>query len=614
MKKSLFTLLTLAITFAFFGVVDTTTVSAAERISCPFSSSANTTVVEFGSNAMLLSNTASNHETAKVSVNLPAGDYDVTLVAWDDHSGHGGQGQTLEQYYLKLFDGSTFVQTVGTSADIPENQDSVTSVATLSRIFPGSLQSGLSYITIPNNISSISARHTHVGAGNYQSVYPICAKFVKRSTPVTHSNLSATCSVSDSSLKPGESTTYTAHPTGGNGSYTYQWLDDVLGSNKTEVETYQAEGTYYGRVKVTSGDGQTYTASCPDVKVTDIPVVALEGYCSASDSYVQTGETVTFTAYPSGGTAPYTYEWLSVVSGSGKSVFRSFNSEGSYVAQVRMKDSLGQTLTVPCSTVVVEDDTPPPSYNLNVSCSVNDTSVDEGDIVTFRAHASGGNGPYTYRWSGDITGDDEEETVRFNRDGRYYATVKVTDADGRTETDECPYVTVDDDDDDRDRLRVSCDVSDTRIRVGDSVTFTADVDGGDSPYDYDWRGDINGNDRRETVRFNRAGRYDVTIRVEDDDNNRDSDSCRTVVVEDNYGNVLGASTYTPPTPTVQSVFLNQIPTTGPEDAVKTFLYIFGILVWSTIVVYFVRRNKVQKTNANRIAAFKLQNMKDKGIA
>ena len=92
----------------------------------------------------------------------------------------------------------------------------------------------------------------------------------------------------------------------------------------------------------------------------------------------------------------------------------------------------------------------------------------------------------------------------------------------------------DDDDDDNgnnDDLRVTCRVDDTRIEEGDIVTYEVIIRGGNSPFDIEWDGDIDGDDQRERVRYNREGRYEVRVTVEDDDGHRDSDTCDDVIVD-----------------------------------------------------------------------------------
>ena len=97
----------------------------------------------------------------------------------------------------------------------------------------------------------------------------------------------------------------------------------------------------------------------------------------------------------------------------------------------------------------------------------------------------------------------------------------------RTDNNEWPY-----DGGSSSNLRVSCDVSDTSVEEGDRVTFEADVSGGYPPYDYEWNGDIDGDDDTERVRFDDNGRYDVEVTVTDSRGNEDSDDCSTVRVGD----------------------------------------------------------------------------------
>lgn len=703
MKKILYGFVAIMLVFTASGFSVEKAFAVTERISCPYTSGGNTTVVNFGEEAVLISNLPNGHETAKYPVSLTAGDYDVTLVAWDNHSDKGGQNQTLERYFVKLFKGSSNFQNVGTTVDIPDSQDSVSTIATESQTFPNAVQTGLGHITIADSVTSISARHAHVGAGNHQSLSPICVKFTKRTT-TPNPDLSVTCSISDTSIRVGETTTFTANATGGNGTYSYLWTGAANGTSRVETETFNTVGSFNSWVRVTSG-GETATADCAAVVVEEDPRVALEGYCSVSDQSVRTGENVTFTAHAEGN-APYTYTWLNVVDGTGINKTRNFSAEGSYTARVRIDDSRGETLTVSCPVVVVDNDdtnpdltgscsvsdtrvrigesvtftanangTAPYTYtwldvvsgsdrtesrsfssegsytarvrindhanksltvtcpvlvvdeddsnnNFSVSCRVSDTRIDEGDTVRFSVDVNGGDSPYTYDWRGDIDGDESVESVRFNREGEYDVTVRVEDEDGRVATDSCDTIVVDEEsnnNNNNDDLEVQCKVSDTRVEVGDTVTYTADVDGGESPYEYRWSGDVSGDDRRESVRFNRPGRYTADVRVEDDENDRDTDSCPTVVVEDRGSNVLGASTiFTPQNPTgqvasVNTVFLGQIPVTGAEDVTTMLLYLFGLIVWSVIVVYFIIRNKNRKNISNKIEDFKLSNMKQKGL-
>ncbi|MDP3881075.1 MAG: Ig domain-containing protein [bacterium] len=84
-------------------------------------------------------------------------------------------------------------------------------------------------------------------------------------------------------------------------------------------------------------------------------------------------------------------------------------------------------------------------------------------------------------------------------------------------------------------LRVSCEVSETRIDAGDRVTYEVEISGGRAPYDIEWEGDhrdVDGeDDDRFSVRYDREGRFEAEVTVRDANGNRDSDQCRDVRVE-----------------------------------------------------------------------------------
>jgi len=74
--------------------------------------------------------------------------------------------------------------------------------------------------------------------------------------------LSATCSVSPASTTKGSLVTWTANPTGGDGTYTYLWNGENISGRITKIATtsYSTVGTKNATVKVTSGT-QTVTSS-----------------------------------------------------------------------------------------------------------------------------------------------------------------------------------------------------------------------------------------------------------------------------------------------------------------------------------------------------------------
>jgi len=65
------------------------------------------------------------------------------------------------------------------------------------------------------------------------------------------------------------------------------------------------------------------------------------------------GSTVTFSAVESGGTAPYYYSWSGEVSGTSKSVSKTFSTTGEKTTTVRITDALGRTASGTCNTNVL---------------------------------------------------------------------------------------------------------------------------------------------------------------------------------------------------------------------------------------------------------------------
>lgn len=217
-----------------------------------------------------------------------------------------------------------------------------------------------------------------------------------------------------------------------------------------------------------------------------------------------------------------------------------------------------------------------------------------------------------------VNTDNSDRSVRTN-----YTYTDNSEIDNSVRISSGRHIAYDDDDnddnDDNDDLNVICRVSDTSIEEGDTVRFTADISGGDSPYEYDWRGDIDGDDRVESFRFNREGRYEVEIRVTDDDGNTDTDDCPVVVVDDednddddddNNVNLITTTTNNPPTgnlASLNSVFLSQVPYTGSKETLTIIGYVATIFVWSVLVVYFLARRKSKMLKSSIIDSFKKGN-------
>ncbi|MEF8847277.1 MAG: hypothetical protein V5A57_02530 [Candidatus Paceibacterota bacterium] len=74
-------------------------------------------------------------------------------------------------------------------------------------------------------------------------------------------NLSVSCTASPDPADTGNPITFSSSPSGGSGSYSYQWSGDCTGTSKNCNKTFSSEGTYGATVQVTS-DGNSVSNSC----------------------------------------------------------------------------------------------------------------------------------------------------------------------------------------------------------------------------------------------------------------------------------------------------------------------------------------------------------------
>ncbi len=157
--------------------------------------------------------------------------------------------------------------------------------------------------------------------------------------------------------------------------------------------------------------------------------------------------------------------------------------------------------------------------------------------VYFDGDVSGGEPPFTYKWTFDdgrsSTSKDPTHTYRYS--GTYTVTFRVTDDEGYTDRDTVTVRVYRDGFDD-DRPTAYASASPTSGDEPLTVYFTGEVDGGDWPYDYRWTfGDGSSSSSRVPVHTYRyPGTYTATFRVTDDDGDTDTDSVTIRVYGEGY--------------------------------------------------------------------------------
>ena len=205
---------------------------------------------------------------------------------------------------------------------------------------------------------------------------------------------SVAASVDHDLAAPGTVLTFSASPSGGDGSFSYEWTfdDGSSGSGAPATHAYTAAGSYQATVTATDGNGGTASSST-SVTISNIGVTAGVSPTSGDATTV-----FTFTASASGGSgSPYSFSWAygDGTTGTGSPASHSYSAGGIYSPAVTATDSLGGTKVTQTQTVSV---TAPPAP-LGASVSAPRQAADVGQSVSFTCSATGGAAPYSYGWT-----------------------------------------------------------------------------------------------------------------------------------------------------------------------------------------------------------------------
>jgi gliding motility-associated-like protein len=215
---------------------------------------------------------------------------------------------------------------------------------------------------------------------------------------ITTTAIDANCNQADGSA--------TATATGGTGAFTYNWLPAGTGSAINNV----IAGTYTVIATDANGCADTTTVVIGNLNGVNATLAASANIScfGGADGSIDIDAT--------GGTGPYTYNWLPNVSASD---LASGIPAGSY--QITVTDANG------CTSVVNVTLTQPPA--LSITATVTPSVVCEGTPVTLSATPTGGTPAYTVTWNpGNLSGNNQ--TITPTQSGAY--TADVTDANGCT--------------------------------------------------------------------------------------------------------------------------------------------------------------------------------------
>jgi gliding motility-associated-like protein len=312
---------------------------------------------------------------------------------------------------------------------------------------------------------------------------------------------------------------------------------DILGSATNGVDyssiadsIYFASGNDSAQITIsTLADGlvegteeltiNVYTISpCGDTLVTSGTLYIIEDYnynvLAANDTIFSCPiDSVLISATASGGVAPYTYQWNNGLNGS--PLYVSPTQESSYI--VTAYDACNVASIT--DTITIFFALPDP-----LIANMNDTSLCGSNFILLDANTTGGALPISYLWS---TGSTSETSLVSPTTTTVYS-VTMTDTCG-TIVSENVTVNVSDN-----SLNLSLTTPDIHC-IGDNLTLTPEVTGGNPPLQFNWTGNglltTDPSNGVLTVVTPTSGDYSLTV----------SDACNQQAYSSSFIDVIGCS-------------------------------------------------------------------------
>jgi hypothetical protein len=251
--------------------------------------------------------------------------------------------------------------------------------------------------------------------------------------------------------------------------------------------------------------------------------------------------------------------------------------------------------TNPTGNAVVHN---PQHQYINVYCTITPSNPRVGQAVTATAYATGGIGNYTYTWSGDInTVSGPSTTFTSYTTGTKNITVTVRSGQ-EIMTRSCDVTFVNDNQNNND-ISAVCFANPTNATVNQVVTWTVNVNGGNSGfgYTYNWSGTdgLNGFNQFTSRQYTYAGVKNAFVTV--------TGNGRTVTANcsTNVNNFAGASftggssvnltpNITTGTP-VSGVFLGDLPATGLSLGFVEYMVGFMTIILAIVFTFIYQARK-----------------------
>jgi len=321
-----------------------------------------------------------NYTTQTVN-NLAAGTYNVTVTAT------GGCTSTASTFVNSSIGITTTAN--GNTTTCGQNNGSITATPTGG--------SGYSYLWMPGNYTTQTVNN--LAAGTYSVTVTATGGCAATASAIVNSStaITAMTSVTHESCNNCNDGLASVTPSGGSG-YTYLWSN----GGSSQAITGLVPGTY--TVTVTSG-GCSTTASAV-VNSFGCPTINLTTTITKAVCFGQNGTAI---VSPSGGAAPYTFQW----SNNGTTAMITA-AAGIYTVLVTDKNGCANSTSV----TITE-----PSQILATVTSTSESCTGDCDGTAIIS-TSGGTAPYAFLWASGNTSD----TMVALCPGEYFAT--ISDAHG----------------------------------------------------------------------------------------------------------------------------------------------------------------------------------------
>ncbi len=211
---------------------------------------------------------------------------------------------------------------------------------------------------------------------------------------------------------------------------TYSWagVDGKSGTGRILNTSYATAGVKTIIASITSGSKTIRRQRSVNV-INNVPNLSVS--CVANPSTGNVNDTITYSASVSGGNGNNTYSWTGTdgLSSNSSSASKQYQTSGSKTATVTVTSG-SQTQSASCSAFINQVNIP-----ITGSCVATPSNVNVGDNVTWTVqNVSGGNGNYTYSWSGTdgLSGNTQTVYRSYNSAGAKSGTVTVSSSNGQS--------------------------------------------------------------------------------------------------------------------------------------------------------------------------------------